>query len=60
PLICIETALPAKFATTIREALGREAARPAAYAGIEQRPQHFDVLPADAAAVKSYIAARAA
>jgi threonine synthase len=60
PLICIETALPAKFAATIREALGREAARPAAYAGIEQRPQHFDVLPADAAAVKSYIAARAA
>ena len=59
PLICIETALPAKFAATIREALGREAARPAAYAGIEALPQRFDVLPPDAAAVKSYIAARA-
>jgi threonine synthase len=60
PLICIETALPAKFASTIREALGREAARPAAYAGIEALPQRYAVLPPDVAAVKSYIAARAA
>jgi len=59
PLICIETALPAKFAATIREALAREPDRPAAYAGLEERPQRFDVLPADAAAVKDYIAARA-
>src|SRR6185436_10529252 len=29
PLICLETALPAKFADTIREALGTEPARPA-------------------------------
>jgi threonine synthase len=60
PLICIETALPAKFAATIREALGRQAARPAAYVGIEERPQRYAVLPPDVAAVKSYIAERAA
>jgi threonine synthase len=60
PLICIETALPAKFAATIREALGREAARPAAYAGIEERPQRYSVLPPDVAVVKSYITERAA
>jgi threonine synthase len=60
PLICIETALPAKFASTIREALGRQAARPAAYAGIEELPQRYAVLPPDVAAVKSYIAERAA
>ncbi len=60
PLICIETALPAKFATTIRQALGQEAARPRAYAGLEERPQRYSVLPPDADAVKSYIAARAA
>jgi threonine synthase len=60
PLICIETALPAKFASTIREALGRQAARPAAYAGIEERPQRYALLPPDVAAVKSYIAERAA
>ncbi|HEY2862915.1 MAG TPA: threonine synthase [Casimicrobiaceae bacterium] len=60
PLICIETALPAKFAATMREALGREAARPAAYVGLEDRPQRFGVLPADVPAVKAYIAARVA
>jgi threonine synthase len=59
PLICIETALPAKFAATIREALGREPERPAAYARLEAMPQHFDVLPVDAAAVKAYIEAHA-
>jgi threonine synthase len=59
-LICIETALPAKFAATIREALGREPERPAAYARLEHLPQRFDVLRVDAAAVKAYIAARAA
>ncbi len=58
PLICIETALPAKFAATIREALGREPERPAAYARLEEMPQRFDVLPVDAAAVKAYIEAR--
>ena len=60
PLICLETALPAKFAATIREALGRQAARPAAYVGIEERPQRYAVLPPDVAAVKSYIAERVA
>jgi len=60
PLVCIETALPAKFATTIREALGREPARPATYADLETRPQRFSVLPADAARVKKYIEERAA
>jgi threonine synthase len=57
-LICIETALPAKFAGTIREALGREPERPAAYARLEELPQRFDVLRVDATAVKAYIAAR--
>jgi threonine synthase len=58
-MICIETALPAKFAATIREALGRDPERPAAYAHLEELPQRFDVLPVDAAAVKAYIAANA-
>jgi threonine synthase len=59
PVICIETALPAKFAATIREALGRDPDRPAAYVHLEDRLQRFDVLPADAEAVKRYISARA-
>ncbi|HEX8012925.1 MAG TPA: threonine synthase [Casimicrobiaceae bacterium] len=59
PLICLETALPAKFAATIREALGRDPERPAAYAHLEALPQRFEVLPADVAAVKAYIEAHA-
>lgn len=59
PLVCIETALPAKFAATIREALGRDPERPQAYADLESRPQHATTLPNDAARVKAYIAAHA-
>ena len=55
PLICLETALPAKFADTIRAALGREPARPAELAGLESLPQRFKVLPNDAGALKRYI-----
>ncbi len=59
PLVCLETALPAKFAETIREALGREPDRPAAFADLEARPQKRVVLPADVERVKDYIAAHA-
>ncbi len=59
PLICLETALPAKFSATIREALGFEPPRPPAYADLESKPQRCTVLPADAARVKSFIAAHA-
>jgi len=57
PLICMETALPVKFEETIREALGREPERPTALTGIEDLPQRFEVLAADAQVIKDYIAA---
>jgi len=60
PLVCLETALPVKFDATIREALGRAPARPAAYADLESRPQRFEVIDPDAAAVKAFIARHAA
>ncbi|MFO1415016.1 MAG: threonine synthase [Burkholderiales bacterium] len=60
PLVCIETALPVKFAATIVEALGREPARPEAYVGIEAQPQRFTVLPARADLLKAFIEGRAA
>jgi threonine synthase len=60
PLVCLETALPVKFGATIREALGRDPARPAAFDGIEERPQRFVVLPADASKVKAIIEESAA
>ncbi|MDR0250458.1 MAG: threonine synthase, partial [Burkholderiales bacterium] len=55
PLLCIETALPTKFAATIEEALRKTPPRPEIYAGIEQRPQHFTVLSADAEIVKAFM-----
>jgi threonine synthase len=56
PMIVLETALPIKFAGTIKEALGREPDRPQRFIGIEDLPKRFDVFPADAQAVKNYIA----
>ena len=58
PLVCLETALPAKFEETIREALGQDPQRPAGYENIESLPQRFDTLPPDVAQLKAYIAAR--
>jgi threonine synthase len=55
PLVCLETALPAKFEETIREALGRDPERPAAYGDIESLPQRCEVIDADADAVKRII-----
>ena len=55
PMIVLETALPAKFAETIREALGIEPPRPAALADLESRPRRVSVMAADVAAVKRFI-----
>ncbi|HZE61544.1 MAG TPA: threonine synthase [Burkholderiales bacterium] len=56
PLICLETALPVKFAETIREALGREPERPAEFAGLEERPQRVEVIEPDVELLKRLIA----
>jgi threonine synthase len=58
-LVCMETALPAKFAETIREALGLEPTRPAGFEGLEAAPQRFELVDADPAPVKAYIAGHA-
>jgi threonine synthase len=55
PMICLETALPAKFEETIREALGEPAPRPARFEGIEKLPQRFKVMQRDPEAVKRFI-----
>ncbi len=57
PMLVLETALPAKFASTIREALGHEPDRPPGFEGIESLPKRYTVLPADTDAVKRYIEA---
>jgi threonine synthase len=56
PLVCLETAAPAKFAGILREALGREPERPAELRDLERLPQRVRVVEPDAGAVKRYIA----
>lgn len=58
PLLVLETALPVKFAETIREALGRDPERPAELDGIEQLPQRVEVMAPDVAAIKHFIVER--
>jgi threonine synthase len=55
-LVCMETAQPAKFSETLREALGREPSRPAGFENLEKLPQRFEVMDADVGKIKHYIA----
>ena len=55
PMIVLETAQPAKFEETIREALGTEPVRPADLAGIESLPQRVVVMAPDVDAVKQFV-----
>ncbi len=59
PLICLETALPAKFEEAMREALGRDPERPKGLENIESLPQRVETVDADVEAVKRYIVAHA-
>ncbi len=60
PLVCLETALPAKFADTIREALGIEPPRPPGFENLESLPQRFERIEPDVEVVKRIVAAGAA
>ena len=58
PLVVLETAQAAKFADTLREALGCNPEIPADLQGLETLPQRVEVMPPDVEAVKTFIAAR--
>lgn len=55
PLICVETALPAKFEDSIVEALGRSPDRPAGYENLESLPQRFEVMDPNMSQIQDYI-----
>ncbi|HRY14384.1 MAG TPA: threonine synthase [Candidatus Competibacteraceae bacterium] len=55
PLLCLETALPAKFEESIVEALGRPPERPLGYENIETLPQRFEIMEPDVNQIKEYI-----
>ena len=55
-IVCLETALAAKFEATIHEAVGKVAIpRPAALEGLENLPQRVRVVPNNATTVKDII-----
>ncbi|SER56202.1 threonine synthase [Nitrosomonas sp. Nm51] len=59
PLICMETAQPAKFSESIQEAIGLEPPLPAGYEDLEDLPQRFVIKDVDVKAIKAYIAEHA-
>jgi threonine synthase len=59
PMVCLETALPAKFEDAIQEALGRLPERPAGLGDLETLPQRYEVMDSSAQQVKDFIAAHA-
>lgn len=54
-VICLETALPAKFEATLKEALGKAPPRPSGYEQIEAATKHVTVIDNDIAMVKQLI-----
>ena len=56
PMVCLETALPAKFGETIEEALGRPAPRPPGFENIESLPQRVTAMTRDVTLLKAHIA----
>ncbi len=57
-MVVLETAQPAKFEETIREALNTEPVRPAELKGIEALEQHVVVMDPDVNAIKQFIVER--
>ena len=55
PMIVLETALSAKFNSTVREAIGVDAPRPARFAGLENLPRRFTPMSADLARLEMFI-----
>ncbi|MBY0233729.1 MAG: threonine synthase [Burkholderiaceae bacterium] len=54
-MLVLETALPAKFAATIVEAIGIEPTRPAGLENIEALPKRVVTMAVDVAAVKAFV-----
>ncbi len=55
PMIVLETALPIKFAATVKEALGHEPPRPPSFDGLEALPRRVTRMAADPEVIKRFI-----
>jgi threonine synthase len=56
--VVLETALPAKFEDAIQEAIGQFPERPLELKSLESLPQRVEVMQADVAALKAFIASK--
>lgn len=56
PLVCLETAQPAKFTSTIFESIGKEPELPTSFKELKGLSERFETFDADAEAIKKYIA----
>jgi len=54
-MVCLATAHPAKFPDAVERATGTRPALPDSLADLFERPERYDVLPADVAAVRAYV-----
>ena len=59
PVICLATAHPAKFGTSVQKAIGREAPMPPQLAELAHRESRCEVLDADVEAVRNFVVAHA-
>jgi threonine synthase len=59
PMVCLATAHPAKFGDAVVKAIGAEPDLPPALAGLHAQSSRCEVLAAEVAVVKDYVAGRA-
>ena len=59
PIVTLATAHPAKFRDAVERATGIRPMLPQRIAGLHDRAERYDTLPAELAAIETYIAARA-
>lgn len=59
PIVALATAHPAKFRDAVERATGRRPPLPQRLAGLFEREERYETLPAEVDAVRDYIAARA-
>jgi threonine synthase len=57
PVVCLATAHPAKFPDAVEQATGVRPALPDHLADLHERHEHYDVVPADLAAVRARVEA---
>ena len=55
--MCLATAHPAKFPDAVEQATGERPALPERLADLFERPERFELLPADLDAVRSHLRA---